>query len=131
MSNQFDMKDIIYQAGKTKLSNIRNSSTGTNNSVKLDLENTIGTTKTTTKTTTAPATKATSKITITTPTAATLRQHSNSENVPVSTECSKITSNVTYESDKSQTYANGTIFVNRTDSQELPNNDNEPVSLTL
>ena len=74
LSNQFDIKDIIYQARKTKLSDIRNSSTGLNNSVKLYLGNTIRTTKTTT-TTTTPPTKATSTITMTAPTTATLGQH--------------------------------------------------------
>ena len=76
LSNQFDIKDIIYQAGKTKLSDAKNSSTGKNNSVKPYLENTIGRTKTTT--TTAPPPKATSRIKITATTATTLEQHSNS-----------------------------------------------------
>ena len=67
-----------------KLSDIKNSSTGTNNSGKPYLENTIGTTKTTT--TTAPPPKATSRIKITATTATTLGQHSNSEDVPVSPE---------------------------------------------
>ena len=106
LSNQCDIKGIIYQAGKTKLSDIWNSSTGTNNSVKPDLENTIGITKTAATATTTPPTKTTSKTKITAPTAATLGQHSNSEDVPVSPECNKTTSNVTYESDKSQNYAN-------------------------
>ena len=106
LSNQFDIKDIIYQAGKTKLSDIRNSSTGTNNSVKPYLENTIGTTKTTTITTTPPPTKVTLTITITAPTAATLGRHSNSEDAPVIPECNKTTSNITYVSDKSQNYTN-------------------------
>ena len=130
LSNQFDIKDIIYQARKTKLSDIRNSSTGLNNSVKPYLGNTIGTTKTTTTTTTPPA-KATSTIKITAPTTAILGQHSNSEDVPVSPECNKTTSNVTYESDKSQNYANTTIFVNHTDSEELLNNNNGSVSLNV
>ena len=127
LSNQFDIKDI-YQTRKTKLSDIRNSSTSLNNSVKPYLGNTIGTTKTTT-TTTTPPTKVTSTITITAPTTTTLGQHSNSEDVPVSPECNKTTSNVTYESDKSQNYANTTIFVNHTDSEELLNNNNGSVSL--
>ena len=38
---------------------------------------------------------------------------------------------VTYESDKSQNYANTTIFVNSTDSEELPNNNNGPVNLNV
>ena len=38
---------------------------------------------------------------------------------------------VTYESDKSQNYANTTIFVNCANSEELPNNDNEPVSVNV
>ena len=80
LSNQFDGKDVIYQAGKTKLPDIRNSSTGTNNLVKPDLENTIVTTKTTTTTTTVP-------------TAATLGQHSNSEDASVNPECNKTISN--------------------------------------
>ena len=87
-------------------------------------------TKTTTKTTTQP-TKATSTITIAAQTAATLGQHSNSKDVPVSPECNKTRSNVTYESDKSQNYTNTTIFVNRTDSEELPNNNNGPVILNV
>ena len=37
LSIQFDIKDSNYQAGKTKLLDIRNSSTGTNSSVKPDL----------------------------------------------------------------------------------------------
>ena len=73
LSNQFDGKDVIYQAGKTKLPDIRNSSTGTNNLVKPDLENTIVTTKTTTT--------------------ATLGQHSNSEDASVNPECNKTISN--------------------------------------
>ena len=38
---------------------------------------------------------------------------------------------VTYESDKSQNYANTTIFINSTDSEELPNNNNGPVNLNV
>ena len=92
LSNQFDTKDIIYQVGKTKLSDIKIFSTGTNNSVKPYLENTNKTTKTTATTTTL-ATKATSTITITT--ATTLGQNSNSGDVPVSRECNKTPSNIT------------------------------------
>ena len=129
LSNQFDIKDIIYQAGKTKLSDIKNSSIGTNISVKPYLENTIGTTKTTA--TTTPPPKTTLRIKITTATATTLGQHSNSEDVPVSPECNKTISNIIYESDKSQNCSNTTIFVNCIDSEELPNNNNGPVSLNV
>ena len=132
MSNQFDIKDIIYQAGKIKLSDIEIFSTSTNNSVKPYLENTNKTTKITTATTatTAPPTKATSTTTITTATTATLGQNSN-KNVPVSPECNKTPSNITYESDKRQNYANTTIFASYTDSDRLPNNNNGPVSLNV
>ena len=98
LSNQFDIKDIIYQADKTKLSDIKIFLIGTNNSVKPDLGNTNKTTATTT--TTIPPTTAISAVTITTITAATpatLGQNSNSEDVPVIPECKKTPSNITYE----------------------------------
>ena len=100
LSNQFDIKDIIYQADKTKLSDIKIFLIGTNNSVKPDLGNTNKTTATTTIT--IPPTTAISAITITTVTAAALGQNSNSEDIPVIPECNKTPSNITYESDKSQ-----------------------------
>ena len=108
LSDQFEIKDITYQADKTKLSDINNISIGTNNSAKPDLENT-NKTITTTTTPTPTATSAITIIAITTATAATaatLGQNSNSEDVPVSPECNKTPSNITYESDKSQNYAN-------------------------
>ena len=78
----------------------------------------------TTSTTTITATTATA-------TAATLGQNSNNKNVPVSPECNKTPSNITYESDKHQNYANTTIFANYTESDGLPNNNNGPVSLNV
>ena len=107
LSNQFEIKDITYQADKTKLSDVKNISIGTNNSAKADLENTNKTITTTTPT--ATATSAITIIAITTATAATaatLGQNSNSEDVPVSPECNKTPSNIAYESDKSQNCAN-------------------------
>ena len=132
LSNQFDIKDIIYQADKTKLSDTKIFLIGTNNSVKPDIGNTNKITAKTT--TTIPPTTAISAITITTvtaATAATLGQNSNSEDVPVIPECNKTPSIITYESDKSQNYANTTIFANCTYSEELPNNNIEQVSLTV
>ena len=94
LSNQFDIKDIIYQADKTKLSYIKKFSTGTYSSVKPYLENKNETTTTTTTTTTPPTTGTstitiTTRITATAVTAATLEQNSNSEDVLVSPECNK------------------------------------------
>ena len=60
LSNQFDIKDIIYQAHKTKLSDIKNFLTGTNNSGKPDLEN--ANKFTTATTTTTPPTAGSSTI---------------------------------------------------------------------
>ena len=56
---------------------------------------------------------------MTTATPATLGQNSNSEHVLISLESNKTLSNITYERDKSDNYANTTTFANCTDSEEL------------
>ena len=54
-------------------------------------------------------------MTITTATAPTLGQNASSKDIQVRPECNKTPSNITYESDKSQSKENSTIFANCTD----------------